>query len=142
MKTLSSQKIVLDFPIPTSEKGKHITQVIMRRPTTRDVADLVLLIGGKEISGLIKNLLETEGEITAEKLKNSKMLDQLFDNLAGLIRADVMDDFFALLARICAIETGQVEQLSPEDTTRILGRYPVFFPFSSCRSLPLANNTC
>jgi hypothetical protein len=129
-----SQKLPLAFPIPL-EDGKAITELTMRRPTTRDIADFVVLIGGERIASVLKELLsKSEGdEISVEDLKQSELVNELIDNLSSMIKPEFLDDSFALLSRMLGIDPHQAEELAPEDTAKVYGALSDFFPqlFSS-----------
>lgn len=129
-----SKKIELDFPLPEGD-GKSVTEIEMRRPTTRDIADFIVLIGGERIAAILKQLLgNAEGEtITVEDLKNSELVSELIDNLSSMIKPEFLDDSFALLGRVLGIAPHQAEDLAPEDMIKVYGALSDFFPqaFSS-----------
>lgn len=129
MNTPLSHTIDLAFPVPVEDE-KSISSLTMRRPTSRDIADFMVIIGGERIAVMIKEVLDTsDGEtVTADDLKNTKLVGELVDNLAGLVSAEVLDEFFGLLSRMLAIDPHQAEELAPEDMVKVYGALQLFFP--------------
>lgn len=129
MSVAATKIIKLDFPLPM-EGNKFILEITMRRPTTRDIGDAVMLLGGEEIAKVLKTIFKDagNGDLTTEKLMKSGIVENVIDALSTSLKPELLDGLFGLIARMCSIEVAQSNSLAPEDVSKIFGALLGFFP--------------